>query len=136
MKASPEEVTGVALAVAVAPVPGTGVSRAHVCRLGVAGPVDGATVGPEVSGALLGLRPCPSGKAMRTARRVEHLTSDVQRDLLSERAGESFLGETGRMAPDLVAVQRILMQLVDRTRNRGALKILEEVARRALRDGL
>ena len=60
----------------------------------------------------------------------------MQRDLLSQRAGESFFGKPGRMFSDLVAVQRMLIQLVDRTRNGAYFEVLKVVTRPALRDRL
>ncbi len=62
-----------------------------------------------------------------------HLTSGhMQRDLLPQRPDESFFGKLRRMAPNLVAVQRILAQLVDRTRHGRDVQVLKEVAGRAL----
>ena len=61
---------------------------------------------------------------------------DMERDLLSQRTGETLLGELRRMLSNLVVVQWVLTQLVDQTRNRRDVQVLEEVTGSALRNGV
>src|SRR6516165_12591034 len=60
----------------------------------------------------------------------------MERDLLSQRTRESLLGELRRMLSNLVVVQWVLTKLVDQTRNRRDVEVLEEVTGSALRNGV